>query len=418
MELRTGWKPSEVGAIPEDWELKRLADLFRFSNGVNADKRAYGHGLRFVNVLEAITYSHLYGPEITGRVSVPPAVAKAYAVRKGDVLFNRTSETETELGLASVYQGAEQVVFGGFVIRGRPVDDMLDAVYSGYALRAPAIRAQIIPLGQGAVRANIGQERLGSIYVPIPPLEEQRALATALSDVDALVGAIARAIIKKRDLRRATMQQLLTGRMRLPGFQGTWETTMIRDVAVPTGPKNIAGERLPVLTCSKHRGFTDSLRYFKNQVFSDDLRTYRVIRRGEIGYPANHIEEGSIGLQDRHDVGVVSPIYVVFKVRETVNSYFLHRLLKLDLYRYQFKSATTSSVDRRGSLRWPAFSEILVRLPSLPEQDAIAEVLSDMDAELAALEARLDKTKALKQAMMQELLTGHTRLVAHGPVHA
>jgi type I restriction enzyme S subunit len=137
-----------------------------------------------------------------------------------------------------------------------------------------------------------------------------------------------------------------------------------------------------------------------------------VIRRGEIGYPANHLEEGSIGLQDLYDTALVSPIYVVFRVAEEVSSYFLHRLLKLDSYRQQFKIATTSSVDRRGSLRWPAFSDITVRLPPTKnEQIAISTVLSDMEHEIAALEARRDKTRDLKLGMMQELLTGKTRLM-------
>ena len=232
--------------------------------------------------------------------------------------------------------------------------------------------------------------------------------------MDALLGALDQLIAKKRDLKQAAMQQLLTGQTRLPGFHGEWEVKQIAEIATSTPDKNSGGATLPVLTCSKHLGFVDSLGYFKNQVFSKDLSTYKIIRRGQIGYPANHIEEGSIGLQDLYDVAVVSPIYVVFSVVESVNSFFLHRVLKLESYREKFKVATTSSVDRRGSLRWPAFSKITVALPPPPEQTAIAEVLSDMDAELATLEQRRDKTRLLKQAMMQELLTGRTRLVPPG----
>jgi type I restriction enzyme S subunit len=153
------------------------------------------------------------------------------------------------------------------------------------------------------------------------------------------------------------------------------------------------------------------LRYFKNQIFSKDTSNYKIIRRGQIGYPANHVEEGSIGLQNLYDVALVSPIYVVFSVKDGINSYFLHRLLKLDSYRQKFKTATTSTVDRRGSLRWPAFSEITVSIPSLPEQNSIVEILSNMDAEKETLEKKLDKYKVLKQGMMQTLLTGRIRLV-------
>lgn len=207
------------------------------------------------------------------------------------------------------------------------------------------------------------------------------------------------------------MQQLLTGKTRLPGFAGQWAERKIADIAIPTSERNSDGASLPVLTCSKHLGFVDSLGYFKNQVFSKDLSTYKLIRRGEIGYPANHVEEGSIGLQDLYDVALVSPIYVTFTVYTNVNGLFLHRLLKLDTYRQRFRTSTAASVDRRGSLRWPVFSEITVNLPGLDEQNAIASTLVDMEAELTALEARRDKTLLLKQAMMQELLTGRTRLI-------
>ncbi len=148
MEVRPGYRQSEIGVLPQDWDDELFGNLFTFSNGVNADKNAYGKGLRFINVLEPITYSHLYGPEIPGRVSLPDSVAATYAVKKGDVLFNRTSETDADLGLAATYLGTEHVVFGGFVIRGRPTDERLDPTYSGYALRAPAIRSQIVPMGK------------------------------------------------------------------------------------------------------------------------------------------------------------------------------------------------------------------------------------------------------------------------------
>jgi type I restriction enzyme S subunit len=255
-------------------------------------------------------------------------------------------------------------------------------------------------------------KQLGEMALAVPPLPEQRAIAAALSDADALLRGLDRLVAKKRDLKQAAMQQLLTGQTRLPGFSGAWGVKRIAEVAAPSSERNAGGATLPVLTCSKHFGFMDSLGFFKNQVFSKDLSTYRVIRRDEIGYPANHVEEGSIGLQDLYDMALVSPIYVVFRVAEGVSSFFLHRLLKLDSYRQRFKTATTSSVDRRGSLRWRAFSEITVELPPTEdEQTAIAAVLSDMDAELAALAARREKTRDLKQAMMQELLTGKTRLV-------
>lgn len=103
---------------------------------------------------------------------------------------------------------------------------------------------------------------------------------------------------------------------------------------------------------------------------------------------------------------------MVFATKPGVDSYFLHRLLKLDAYRQKFSVATSSSVDRRGSLRWPAFSQIEVILPSEEEQAAIGDVLRDFEAEIGAIEAKLAKVRQIQQGMMQNLLTGKIRLVS------
>jgi len=146
--VRPGYKQTEVGVIPDDWEQVQFSNMFEFRNGVNAEKDGYGKG-------------------IPGRVSLTRSDIASYAVRYGDLLFNRTSETQEEVGLSSVYLDNDTVVFGGFVIRGRPLVDSIDPIYSGYALRAPAIRAQIIARGQGAIRANVGQADLRNVLAPL-----------------------------------------------------------------------------------------------------------------------------------------------------------------------------------------------------------------------------------------------------------
>ena len=258
---------------------------------------------------------------------------------------------------------------------------------------------------------GINGQEYGTFQLLLPSPDEQRAIAEALSDVDGLIESLELLIAKRRTIKIAAMQRLLTGKTRLPGFSVKWEIRKIAEVANPRREKNNLAEDLPVLTCSKHLGFIDSLSYFKNQIFSKDISGYKIIKRGDIGYPANHIEEGSIGLQSLYDVALVSPICVVCSPAEGVDNYFLHRLLKLDHYRQKFATATMFSIDRRGSLKWSAFSQIDVSLPAIDEQRAIATVLSDMDAEIAALEQRRDKTRALKQGMMQQLLTGKIRLI-------
>jgi type I restriction enzyme S subunit len=211
----TGYKQTEVGVIPEDWAVTSMGELFTFQNGVNAGKAAYGKGTPFINVLEVITCSTLVEAKIPGRISLLPQAISTFRVQTGDVLFNRTSETQEEVGLASVYIDNREVVFGGFVIRARPQDSTLDPMFSSYALRSPAIRRQIISRGQGAVRANIGQQELSKVQVFVPPFHEQDAIAEVLSAMDAEIILLEAQLAKYRQLKQGLMQKLLTGKIRL-----------------------------------------------------------------------------------------------------------------------------------------------------------------------------------------------------------
>jgi type I restriction enzyme S subunit len=189
MDVRPAYRRTEFGEFPSDWDFLPMGNLFTFQNGVNAEKAAYGSGVPFINILEVITHSTITENNIPGKVTLSARAIDAFEVRRGDILFNRTSETQAEVGLASVYAGQDLVVFGGFVIRARPRDARMDSRFTSYALRSPAVRIQIVARGQGAVRANIGQQDLSRVQVYVPTKVEQEAIAEALSDADALIGA-------------------------------------------------------------------------------------------------------------------------------------------------------------------------------------------------------------------------------------
>lgn len=421
MGVRPGYKQTEIGVIPETWGVRPFGQLFIFANGVNADKASYGKGFRFINVLEPITYSHIYGPEIPGRVELPELVAVAYSVRYGDVLFNRTSETFSEIGLAATYLGNEHVVFGGFVIRGRPVDDSLDPIYSGYALRAIAIRLQVIPLGQGAIRANIGQQNLQKVVAPIPPKPEQHAIAITLSDVDALLDGLDRLITKKRDLKQAAMQQLLTGQTRLSGFHGEWNVKTLGELGSTFG--GLTGKSKKDFGAGSAR-FITFMNVMKNLVI--DCSTFEQVnvstaelqnrvKKGDLFFNGSsetpeEVAMCSVLLEEARDVYLNSFCFGFrFFEGAKADGLFLAYYLRNREGRELMKSLAQGST--RYNLSKVALLQSQLRLPELPEQTAITTVLSNLDAELSALEARLDKTRALKQAMMQELLTGKTRLI-------
>jgi len=426
VELKPGYKQTEVGVIPAEWDIVHLSDLLDFRNGVNADKRAYGKGTPFVNVLEVITHSHIRAVDIPGRVSVSRSARDLYSVRRGDLVFNRTSETQEEVGLSAVYVDDEPVVFGGFVIRGRPKTDSLDADYSGYALRARSIRSQVIAKGQGAIRANIGQADLRQVLAPRPPLSQQRAIATTLGDVDALLRTLTQLIAKKRDLKQAAMQKLLTGQTRLPGFREAWEERPLGSeivgldagVSVNSGDNEAASssEELAILKTSAVANGVFLPHECKN-ISANDVHRARLNPRANsiLISRMNTIDlVGECGYVDADYFRLFVPdrLWMTrFRPESTVSVRWLSYVLSSAEYRHLLKAIATGTSGSMKNISKTSLLSLPIVFPGGEEQTAIAAVLSDMDAELAALEQRLAKTRVLKQGMMQELLAGRTRLV-------
>jgi type I restriction enzyme S subunit len=412
-----GYRRTDVGVIPEGWDVQPLSQFCTFSNGVNADKRAYGTGIPFVNVLEAITYSHLRSRHIQGKVELPEHLIELFLVRRGDVVFNRTSEVPEEVGLAATYCDEDRVVFGGFVIRARLSGNVLNLNYAGYGLRAPAVRTQIVAKAQGAVRANIGQKSLGSVLVPLPGDTEQRAIAEALSDVDGLLEALDRLITKKRAIKQAAMQQLLTGKTRLPGFTGTWEPKALRELGSflkGSGVKRseAAGGSSPCVRYGEiYTVHNDYIRVFESWISPRVAASATPLQKGDVLFAASGETKAEIGkcaaFIDDREAYAGGDIVILRPIRS--DSLFLGYALNIAAVALQKSSFGQGDAVVHISSR--NLGLVSLDLPKIDEQVAIASVLRDMDSEIAILEQRRDKTRELKQGMMQQLLTGRTRLI-------
>jgi len=235
------------------------------------------------------------------------------------------------------------------------------------------------------------------IPVPLPPtVEEQRAIAAVLSDVDALITALDRLIAKKRAIKQGAMQQLLTGKTRLPGFSGEWEVRKLGDVSeIKTGKKNNEDK----VDNGAYPFFVRSQTVERINTYSFDGEAVLVPGEGGIGSIFHYIN----GKFDYHQ-----RVYKISDFSNDICGTFIYFCMLQSFGEQATRHSVKATVD---SLRLPTFQEFEFIVPSLEEQRAIAAILSDMDAEIAALEARRDKTRALKQGMMQELLTGNIRLI-------
>ena len=255
--------------------------------------------------------------------------------------------------------------------------------------------------------------QLGKYSVASPSLSEQRIVAEALSDVDALLGALDRLIAKKRDLKQAAMQQLLTGQTRLPGFSGEWEVKRLGDIAQmgsggtpPSSVSEYYGGGIPWVSIGD---MTESGKIIETT--SRTLSPLGFVHSASRIFPVGTILYAMYASLGECSIAAVplctsQAILGICPKHQLMNEFLYYFLLSI-----RDRVKTLGQHGTQANLNKGMVQDFSLDLPSHAEQVAIVAVLSDMDTELEALEQRRAKTVALKQGMMQELLTGRTRLV-------
>ncbi|MFZ1538397.1 MAG: restriction endonuclease subunit S [Chromatiaceae bacterium] len=422
MEVKPGYKQTEMGVIPVDWDVKPLSTLAgKIMVGI-ASAATHAYRTKGVPMFrnQNIKAGHLDDEDV---LYIDPEYEKTYRNKRlqgGDLLTARTGYPGTTCVVPSRYESAQSFT----TLITRPNTTEIDSSFLCVYINSEAGQ-KFFEQGQiGGAQKNVNAGTLRNMPVPIPPPPEQRAIATALSDVDGLLGGLDRLIAKKRGLKQAVMQQLLTGQTRLPGFHGEWEVKTLFELA----------ER-------KKELFDDG-----DWIESEHITTegIRLIQTGNIGVgkyvekdEKKYIYEASFTSlrckQLRHgdllicrladpagracvltDIGeeriVTSVDVTIFRPpHEVANRLFLSNVFSTPEWFRAVSDRSGGTTHKRISRG--ALGRLAITLPPLPEQTAIATVLTEMDAELAVLEQRREKTHALKQAMMQELLTGRIRLI-------
>lgn len=272
---------------------------------------------------------------------------------------------------------------------------------------------------------GVNRNDLHEELVLIPPTKaEQEAIAEALSDADALIESLEQLVAKKRQIKHGAMQQLLTGQKRLPGFSGQWEPKRLDDVCTKIqdgthfSPK-LGGTDYLYVT-SKNIGFgTLDISSAERISASEHAKIYARcdVANGDLLFTKDGANTGNAALNTLEEPFSLLSSVAMLRVdkRKHVAGYFLYQVLS-PTGQQQIKELMSGNAITRLTLR--KIRSLQFPIPSHPEQTAIAEILAEMDAEIAGVEAKLAKARQVKQGMMQELLTGKTRLVKPGGKHA
>ncbi len=428
MAVRHGYKETVVGVIPEDWEVLKIESIIdEISMG------PFGSDIKVSNFISSGV------PVLSGANVASECLADSFE--------NFVSPTKAKSLKKAVARRGDIVVTHRGTI-GQVSYIPQDSAFDGYVVSQSQFRVRfsqnhVIPAwvvlyfhsDNGAKRWLEGKGHTGvpaiaqptrtfrNLGIPVPPLPEQRTIAAAMNDVDALLGGLDELITKKRDLKQAAMQQLLTGQTRLPGFHGAWGVKRLGDVG------DIRSGGTPSTTqahfwdgdvpwCTP----TDITALLGRKYLTYTART--ISTAGLEASSAEVIPPRSLIMTSRATIGECAINLIPMATNQGFKNIVPFERIDVEFLYYLMTKQKTGLIALCGGSTFleigkRQLSTYEIRLPKdLTEQTAIAVVLSDMDAELAALEDRRHKTRDLKQAMMQELLTGKTRLVPARAVHA
>lgn len=411
MEVKPGYKQTDLGVIPEEWGtacILRMSRQIMDYRGRTPKKlgMAWGGGdipalsagnvkMGFVDFEEECYFGseELYRRWMTRG-----------DVTKDDILFT----TEAPLGNVALVPDDRKYILSQRTILLQLDPQLASSPFVYQVMLSDGFQRMLADYASGSTAKGIQRRKFEQLAIPLPPLPEQRAIAAALSDVDAMLGGLDRLIAKKRDLKQAAMHQLLTGQTRLPGFSGEWEVKQLAEIAAIRNQKAMPSAVAPETVCVEleHIGSGNGRLLASSTAQYSTSTKYR-FSAGDVLFGRLRSYLRKYWLADREGI-CTTEIWPLTVVPDRADSGFLFALVQSDAF---IEAASVSYGTHMPRADWGVVANFEVAVPEIPEQTAIAAVLSDMDAELAALEARRDKTRALKQAMMQELLTGRTRLV-------
>ena len=399
--------------VSNDWRQESLGSLFEFKNGLNTEKDQYGSGYKFVNVMDVFKNDILTESKIIGRVQVTDSQLEGYQLKYGDVLFNRTSETFDEIAMAAVYLDDAIATFGGFVIRGRPTGDDVLSDYSPFLFQSQNYRNQAIKLGQGAVRANIGQKDLSKVFVLLPPLSEQKKIAQILSTWDKAITTTEQLLANSQQQKKALMQQLLTGKKRLLDkngvrFSGEWKWSRIQEVGMV-----VTGSTPPKIDENNYGG---DVLWATAEDFTGKYVSDTKIKLSDKGLTkARIVPKGSVLVTCIASIGKNAIANEDMGTNQQINAVVVSDSFANEFFYYQIEFNVNKLISIAGVTAVPivnksSFQQVKLIFPVLEEQQKIAAVLSSADQEISVLKQKLDALKQEKKALMQQLLTGKRRV--------
>ena len=386
--IPAGYKDSAVGIIPQEWEVKRLGLVCNFLDNqripIKDVDRLGMHGpYPYYGASGIIDYvnDYIFDDELI------------LLGEDGANIINRSTP------LAFMVEGKIWVNNHAHVLR--PIEPNNRFYICSYLESISYDK-----YNTGTAQPKLNREVCEKILIPVPPMEEQRKIAEILGMWDEAIEKQSRLIEKLELRKRALMRRLLIGRTRLPGFTTPWQKVKLGEILKERNETKC--EHLPLLSITAERGVILQSESDKKDTSNDDKSKYKRICPNDIGYNTMRMWQGRSALSAME--GIVSPAYTIVTPEAEVDPLFISELIKQPRAVYDFWTHSQGLVGDTLNCKFHDFSKVKVAIPSLPEQKVIAEVLTTADDEIATHRKKLDALRLQKRGLMQQLLTGKTRV--------
>mgnify|MGYP005886942741 CR=1 FL=1 len=411
-QIRRGEVPERyvktaLGLAPANWKRYTFGDIYTERKELGDENLP----LLMVSIHSGVSDGEVDAAELPKQVKRIEDKSQYKKAVSGDLVFNMMRAWQGAIGTVRT-TGMVSPAY----IAAEP-NDKVYPLFMDYYSRTPQMINQIDRQSYGVTdfRKRLYWDSFAPIGCILPPIEEQQKIAAILTTQDKVIELKEKRLAEKQRQKKYLMQQLLTGKKRLPGFSGEWKVNRLRNITARHTKRNTIGNT-NVLTISAQYGLINQAEFFNKAVASDDKSNYFLLEKGDFAYNksySNGYPFGAIKRLTRYEVGIVSPLYICFRIKEgSVSGEYLEQYFEAGLMNHVIQAFAQEGARNHGLLNIAVddFFNSKILLPPPEEQTAIAEVLSTADREIELLQQDIEQEKQKKKALMQLLLTGIVRV--------
>lgn len=408
-----GYKNSPLGIIPKEWEVKRLGDLGSFKNGLNFSPNDSGISYYFLGVGDFLN-RNVIDVRNLGHIHLKDKLDESYLIKDQDLVFVRSNGSKSLVGRSVLIKSnQEEATYSGFCIRFRSDNKCTTTKYIQHLINVGYLKRFLVYEGRGTNITNLNQDILGRLSFPIPPIAEQDRVLHILSIWDTAIKKQSELVEKLKLRKRALMQQLFTGKKRLPEFSGEWKKRTYSSILTEV-KRSLKWDENELYKLISVRRRSEGL-FFRESLYGRDIATknLRPAKTGDFLISKMQIVHGASGLvTDEFDDAKISGSYIslVSKDSNILDIRYYNFWSQMPIFYHQTFVSSFGVHIEKMTFDLDTFMSFGMPLPPIEEQHAIVSLIESVNKEIKLANEKLTNYQSQKRGLMQQLLTGKKRI--------